>query len=156
MQLAIWILLTLAQAPQASPPVTLLTNAELLRAIKGAPEEEPGQPGLYSISLSPISQYPVIGIRRTVAGRSEVHAKFTDVWYVLEGTATLITGGSVVQGVERQPGEVRGRSIRGGNARSIHPGEFAVVAPGVPHWISKVNGKELLYLVVKVPSAKSR
>jgi mannose-6-phosphate isomerase-like protein (cupin superfamily) len=137
---------------QATPPVTFLNAAALRRAIRTAPEEEPGQPGLYSLTLSGDADYPVIGIRRTAPTRSEVHRGFTDVWYVLEGAGTLVTGGALVDGVETRSGEVRGRSVTGGDARPIRAGDFAVVPAGVPYWVSRVDRKGLLYIVVKVPA----
>lgn len=111
-----------------------ILDAEALRkAIRTAPEERPGQPGLYSLNLSGDDRYPVIGIRRTISTRSELHADFTDVWYVLEGTATLVTGGTIIDGAETATGEIRGRSITGGESRRIRAGDFAVVPAGVPH-----------------------
>ena len=135
-------------------PVTFLDAASLRRAIRGAPEETPGQPGLYSRLLAGPGDYPVIGIRRTAPTRSERHADFTDVWYVLEGSATLVTGGTIVGGVGTGPGETRGRTIAGGDRRAIRPGDFAVIPAGTPHWISQVGAGDLLYLVVKVPLPK--
>jgi mannose-6-phosphate isomerase-like protein (cupin superfamily) len=135
-----------------APAVTFLVDAELRRAIETAPEEIPGQPGLYSLRLSPSSEHPVIGIRRTIPSRSELHANFTDVWYVIDGAGTLVTGGAIVGGVETAPGEIRGASISEGSARRIQKGEFAVIPAGIPHWISGVDGKEILYIVVKVPA----
>jgi mannose-6-phosphate isomerase-like protein (cupin superfamily) len=147
-----WIVVAVAQAISMQPPVTFLTGAELLHAIETAPEETPGQPGLYSLRLSATSESPVIGIRRTQPGRSELHTNFADVWYVLRGDATFVTGGAVVDSVETQPGEIRGRAISGGDSRHLKNGDFAVVPAGVPHWISEIKGKEFLYIVVKVPT----
>ena len=132
-------------------PVKFVDGATLRGMIRSAPEEFPGQPGLYAVRLSGMGQYPVIGIRRTKATQSEVHADLTDVWFVLEGAGTLVTGGTVVGGVETAPKEVRGRSIEGGERRRVRAGDFAIVPAGVPHWISRVEKGELLYLVVKVP-----
>ncbi len=154
MKISAFLLLLLVQSlhaqsvPQAS---TFLTDAELRRAIETASEEQPGHPGLYLLRLSPKSEYPVFGARRTATGKAEVHAEFTDVWYVIEGAATLVTGGSVVDGVSTAPGEVRAQSIKGGSSRVIRKGEFAVIPAGTPHWISGVEGKEILYIVVKTP-----
>lgn len=110
---------------QTNAPITFLSATELRRAIQNAPEEKAGHPGLHSRQLSENSEYPVIGIRRTTPTNSEVHKEFTDVWYVLEGAGTLVTGGAIVEGVESTPGEVRGRSIAGGNARRVRAGDFA-------------------------------
>jgi mannose-6-phosphate isomerase-like protein (cupin superfamily) len=137
-----------AQVPPSS--ITFFTNKELRRAIQAAPEQ-PGQPGLYALRLSPPSESEVVGIRRTTAARSEQHANMTDVWYVIGGKATLVTGGALQGGVETAPGETRGRAITNGNIRDIQKGDYVVIPAGVPHWISKVEGKEFLYIVVKVP-----
>ena len=145
-------------APQpATPadPITFLNAAELRRIIQAAPEEIPGRPGLYSLRLSGETRPTdpvVIGIRRTVPTRSELHAAFADVWYVLDGSATLVTGGAIVDGADTGPGEVRGRRITGGVSRPLGAGDFAVVPAGVPHWVSHVAAGGLLYLVVKVPT----
>jgi quercetin dioxygenase-like cupin family protein len=80
-----------------------------------------------------------------------VHAEFTDVWYVIEGAATVVTGGSVVGGASTTPGEILGQSIKGGSSRTMRKGEFAVIPAGIPHWVSGVEGKEFVYIVVKMP-----
>jgi mannose-6-phosphate isomerase-like protein (cupin superfamily) len=79
----------------------------------------------------------------------------TDVWYVIDGRATLVTGGVMEEGIEVGPGELRGKGITGGTSRNIKKGDYAVIPPGIPHWISKVASKDLLYIVVKVPSTTS-
>ena len=141
--------------PRGQPgPVRFLDAAALRRAIREAPEETPGQPGLYSLRLSDSPAPVVLGIRRSAATRAEVHAGFADVWYVLEGTATLVTGGALVDGAESAPGEIRGRGIAGGEAKRVRAGDFIVVPAGVPHWVSGVETRELVYLVVKVPASR--
>ena len=75
----------------------------------------------------------------------------TDVWHVIEGSATLVTGGSVVDGASTTPGEILGQSINGGSSRKMRKGEFAIIPAGVAHWVSSVDGKEFLYIVVKMP-----
>ncbi|MEP6884883.1 MAG: cupin domain-containing protein [Gammaproteobacteria bacterium] len=154
MKFTAFFFLLLAQVlhAQSTPSATTyLSDSELRRAIENAPPEQPGRAGFYVVRLSSKSDYPVVGIRRTVVGNAEVHAEFTDVWYVIEGAATLVTGGSVVAGVSAGSGEVRGPSIKDGSARKIRKGEFAVIPAGTPHWVSSINGKELLYIVVKMP-----
>jgi mannose-6-phosphate isomerase-like protein (cupin superfamily) len=133
-----------------APPATWLDAAALRRAIRAAPEDS-GEPGLYLLTLSEGAGYRVLGARRTVPARSELHADVADVWYVLQGDATLVTGGQVTEGVPTAAGETRGRGIAGGERRRIRTGDFGVIPAGVPHWVSRV-ARELLYLVIKVPS----
>ena len=93
--------------------------------------------------------YQILTARRDKAGQSEVHAKFTDVIYVVEGTATFVTGGEVVDGKTTAPDEIRGESIKGGTPRKLAKGDVIIVPNNIPHQFVEVN-PPFLYLVVKV------
>lgn len=92
--------------------------------------------------------------RREAPGQAEVHVRDTDLIYVLEGGATFVTGGSVVDGRETAPGEIRGASIAGGETHELAPGDVVVVPNGTPHWFQAVRAP-FLYYVVKVTDAGS-
>jgi glc operon protein GlcG len=92
--------------------------------------------------------YKVHASRREKPGQAEVHESETDIIHVLEGSATFVTGGTVVEGKAIAPGEIRGREISGGEAKTIVPGDVIVVPAGTPHWFREVQGP-LLYYVVK-------
>src|SRR5215475_1098080 len=55
--------------------------------------------------------YMVHASRREKPGMVEVHTKDTDILYVLEGTATVISGGTMVDGKNIAADEIRGREI---------------------------------------------
>jgi glc operon protein GlcG len=93
--------------------------------------------------------YMVHASRRETAGQAEVHELDTDVIYVLSGSATFVTGGSVVNGTTVEPREIRGASIEGGDTRLIGKGDVITVPNGTPHWFKEVRGP-LTYYVVKV------
>jgi glc operon protein GlcG len=96
--------------------------------------------------------YMVHTSRRDQAGQAEVHARDTDIIYVISGSATFVTGGSLVDGRMTAADEVRGASIRGGETRGLGPGDVVVVPNGTPHWFKSVTGP-LQYYVVKVQGA---
>lgn len=97
--------------------------------------------------------FKVHASRREKPGQAEVHTDETDIIYVLQGTATLVTGGEVVDGKETAPMEIRGASIRNGEERKIIKGDVMIVPAGTPHWFEEVGTREpLLYYVVKVSS----
>lgn len=102
------------------------------------------------IDLFRKSGYGAVLVRRTKPGRAEVHTNLTDVWYVIDGTGTLVTGGTMHDGKQTEPGELRGRGISGGITRHIGKGDVIDIPAGVPHWVSAIDGKELVYLTVKV------
>ena len=54
-----------------------------------------------------------------------------------------------MDGTQTAPGEIRGSGISGGEERTIAKGDFIRVPPGVPHWVKKIEGKEIVYIVVK-------
>ncbi len=87
--------------------------------------------------------------RRTEPGEVEIHDYDTDIFYVLEGSATFVTGGKAVATKVTGPGETRAREISGGDERHLTKGDVIVIPKGVPHWFKEVNGP-LLYYVVKV------
>ncbi|MFN0119460.1 MAG: heme-binding protein [Blastocatellia bacterium] len=93
-------------------------------------------------------KYMVHASRRDKAGVAELHEKDADIIYVLEGTATLVTGGSVIEPKTIAPGEIRGPQINGGETRQIAKGDVIIVPAGTPHWFREVPGP-LTYYVVK-------
>jgi uncharacterized protein GlcG (DUF336 family)/quercetin dioxygenase-like cupin family protein len=93
--------------------------------------------------------YMVHASRRETPGQAEIHTKDTDVIYVLDGTATVVTGGEAVNTKVTAPDELRGESIRNGQTRQIAKGDVIVVPNGVPHQFARVTDP-FLYYVVKV------
>jgi glc operon protein GlcG len=122
----------------ASDPVTFIDARDVEAAFAA------GRP------LIETADYKVHASRREGPGQAEVHDRDTDVIHVLSGTATLVTGGRVVEPKATGPGETRGSAIEGGETRRLEPGDVVVVPHGVPHWFKEVPGP-LTYYVVKVP-----
>jgi quercetin dioxygenase-like cupin family protein len=95
--------------------------------------------------------YKVHASRREGPGQAEIHEKDTDIVYVLEGTATLVTGGEVEDGRRTAPEELRGDAIAGGAPRDLSPGDVVIIPAGTPHWFRQVSAP-FTYYVVKVRS----
>ena len=79
----------------------------------------------------------------------EVHASEADLFYVIDGNATLVTGGTVIGGRTTAPGQIRGSSVEGGQTHHLSKGDVMWVPPGVPHWFPQIP-QPLSYLLVKV------
>jgi glc operon protein GlcG len=97
--------------------------------------------------------YKVHASFRDAPGRAEVHQRDTDIIYVLEGAATIVTGGAVVDGSATAVDEIRGSAIRGGEQRQLAKGDVFIVPNGVPHWFTSVRAP-FRYYVVKATSAE--
>ena len=91
--------------------------------------------------------YMVHASRREQPGMAEIHTKDADIVYVLEGSATLITGGNAVNVKPTAPDELRGERIDGGETRPLAKGDVIIVPAGVPHWFKEVSNPFLYYVV---------
>jgi glc operon protein GlcG len=92
--------------------------------------------------------YKVHASRRVEPGQAEIHTLDTDVIYVVDGSATLVTGGKAIDTKEIGPHEIRGTKIEGGQEHQITKGEVIIIPNGVPHQFTAVTG-ELHYFVCK-------
>jgi mannose-6-phosphate isomerase-like protein (cupin superfamily) len=83
------------------------------------------------------------------AASAEIHDASDDVYYVLEGTATLTLGGRLEAPREVEPGEWRGPRIEGGQNFDVKKGDLVIVPRGTPHMRSTV-GKDFAMILIKV------
>jgi len=128
-----------ANEPSASP-VTYLPAKQVSHAfMKGMP-------------LVRGMNFKIDASHRDEPGVVEVHTRDTDIIYMLEGSAALVTGGAVIDGKTIEPEEIRGRESKGGENRVITKGDVVVIPNGTPHWFKEVKGP-INYYVVKVRSA---
>ena len=93
--------------------------------------------------------YRLIGGRHNSPGMGELHKHETDVFYVVDGSATFVTGGTMIDPKEISPGEVRSQTIDGGEAHMLSQGDVIVIPAGTPHWFKDVPSM-VHYFVVKI------
>ena len=131
------VLTTLARAQSPTAGATFIESNKVAAAFaKGMP-------------LLENKEFKIHASRRNAPGVAEIHTRDTDIIHVLEGSATLVTGGSAVEPKTIAPDEIRGKEITGGQSRRIGKGDVIVIPNGVPHWFKQVDAP-LLYYVVKV------
>lgn len=87
---------------------------------------------------------------RSASGGAEVHAHFSDIFFVLSGEATLLTGRTVLHPQEIAPGETRGDSLQDAQSRLLTTGDVVHISPKVPHQLILAPGQVFTYFVVKV------
>ena len=94
------------------------------------------------------NHYTMLAAREST-GSSEVHEHEADIFVVENGTATLVTGGTLVNPQTQKSGEIRGTSISGGERHPVQAGDIIHIPAGVPHQLLVEKGP-FEYFVVKV------
>ena len=120
----------------ASAPVTYFEKEKVTAAFaKGA------------VLFDKSDKYMVHASRRDQPGMGEVHTKDADIIYVLDGTATFVTGGALIEAHNIAAEEIRGKEISGGETRKLVKGDVIIVPAGTPHWFKEVSAPFLYYVV---------
>ena len=130
-----------------SPPI-LLERAAYLKKMARYGD------GSASETLREYPQHSAILSFRSRDGEAEVHQNFADLFFVLAGTATLVTGGIVTNPRAVEPGETRGDSIEGGMRQELKTGDLAHVPAGLPHQMLVAVEKAVTCFVMKIKEAE--
>ena len=130
--------LAVTSAQQSADQVTYVDAAKVAEAFaKGGP-------------LGTGSDHVASVLRRVKPGQVEVHVKETDIFYIVDGSATFVTGGTMVGGKETRPNQMLGTDIQGGQTHQLKKGEFISIPAGIPHWFKDVPASGITYYMVKV------
>ena len=88
------------------------------------------------------------------------HSQITEVYHVIEGNATLVTGGTIENARESSPDSAvvkvlngpstQGGSVQNGVSRRIGQGDVVIIPPNTPHWFSEITTPQIVYLVVRM------
>lgn len=133
-------------------PATYVPKADLAEVVKkSAAGERPASDAL--VKMAPNKQNTVhvnIG-HRTKAGAATVggpgHPDLTEIWYITEGTGTVLTGGRIAGGAERGP-------IENGVNQRVTVGDVIVIPPNTPHTFSGIESDLLVFLNIRIGPGK--
>jgi mannose-6-phosphate isomerase-like protein (cupin superfamily) len=117
--------------------------------------------GEYNVGVGVVHRAKTAG--RSPGGGIE-HSQITEVYHVIEGNATLVTGGTIENPRESAlDGQVvkvlngpstGGGVVHDGVSRKVGPGDVVVIPPNTPHWFSEITSDQIVYLVVRVDPHK--
>ena len=143
------ISLIMPEASAQSATIDHLTQGQLMEQAQLL-EQKAVESGLASAKLAEYPNHYTMIATRTRNGGAEVHLKEADVFIVLRGKATLITGGTVVDPQTVSPGEIRGSAVSGGTPLTLRRGDFVHIPANVPHQLLLKKNSEFVYFVIKV------
>jgi sigma-B regulation protein RsbQ len=152
----------LANGPQRS--ATHVSNDDVQGTLKRAPENSVSDQQIRVVDVGKVNVGIGAVYRSAKATQAAVeHDQMTEVYHIIEGSGTLVTGGTIVNPQRRGPDHpsvrdlngpsVNGTALQNGESRRVGPGDVVVIPAGVGHWFSAVDGS-IRYLVVRVDADK--
>src|SRR5262247_3135339 len=155
--LAVFAMLTITVAAQRggeqnqpAPSITdtkVVTASELAALVAGTPKDRNGNATF--IRLAP---YNVNMEHRIMGQAASVHETEAELFYVLDGAGTLVTGGKLKEEKRTNAENLTGSGVDGGTPRKIAKGDWVMVPEKTPHWFSQVDGTIVL-LSIHLPQA---
>ena len=119
------------------------------KALKLIPKAQAAD-GAAGIKLEEYPNHFTMISMRQKDGGAEVHESFADIFFVVQGSATLLTGGTVQNNETVSAGEMRGTAVVNGKAATLRQGDFAHIPAGLPHQLLVPEGETFVYFVIKV------
>jgi mannose-6-phosphate isomerase-like protein (cupin superfamily) len=142
--------LTPALAQRAPAADKLYTSAAEVQALMAkAKAEGPKQVTVENILT--LSNYRANLEYRSLKGAASIHDTEAEMMYVIDGTGTITTGGTIPDVKRLNPANQTGTDITGGNAQAVSKGDFLIVPAGVPHLIVPTDGTVLTLMTFHVP-----
>jgi len=146
--------IALPQAPSAQSDASMMntfSSAAEVQALlaKAKAERKEGQVAVAEHILS-LAPYTVNLEYRPIDGAVAVHEKEAELVYVIDGSGTLITGGTVVGEKRTNAANLSGTAIDGGTIRTLAKGDFAIIPEGTPHQFKPATGM-LVLMTMHVP-----
>ena len=132
-----------AKTPDTYSPDTLM-------AMEKALSQKTDASGLATQTIKKYSTDYTLLAFRSQSGKAELHEKFADFYFVVEGNATLVSGGQIVNPMTTAPGELRGDSIQDGKETKLKKGDIVHIPADIPHQLMLAKGDTFQYFVIKV------
>ena len=126
------------------------SKQELLERAKHLKELAAKGDGSASETLEKYPHHYTMLAFREKSGGGELHQNFADIFVFLDGHATVVTGGTLVDQKSTGPGEVRAKSVEGGTKQEVRAGDVVHIPAGMPHQTTVADGETVTYFVVKV------
>jgi hypothetical protein len=130
------------------------THEELLARAQHLRQQATQGDGSASETLEKYPHHYTMLAFRNRNGGGELHQNFADLFTIVDGRVTLITGGEMVDAKTVSPGEIRGSSVKGGTRQELKMGDVVHIPAGMPHQMLVADGDTVTYFVVKAEETR--
>ena len=138
------------QAKQPPATKTYTSASDVVAMMAKAKNERKQDQANFIQGLLQLAPYGANLEYRAVVGPAAVHEKEAELFYVIDGSGTLVTGGKLAGETRTNADNLSGTGIDGGNTQNVAKGDFFIVPEKTPHWFSKINGT-LVLMSLHVP-----
>ena len=138
---------------QPAPSITdtkVVTAAEVAALVAGTPKDRNGNANF--IRLAP---YSVNMEHRIMSQAASVHETEAELFYVIDGAGTLVTGGKLTEEKRTNAENLTGTAIQGGVSKRVAKGDWILVPAGVPHQYPAVEAGGLTLMSLHLPKKTS-
>jgi mannose-6-phosphate isomerase-like protein (cupin superfamily) len=133
-----------APSPSAADARTMVSASDVAALIAKAKADRKDDQALLAQSMIRLAPYNVSLEYRAAVATASVHETEAELFYVVDGSATLITGGKLTNEKRTNAANLSGSGIEGGMSRHVAKGDFIMVPEGTPHWFSAIDGTVVL------------
>jgi mannose-6-phosphate isomerase-like protein (cupin superfamily) len=135
-----------AQQPPAAASAgrTMVSATDVTALIAKAKVDRKDGQALLAQSMMQLAPYNVSLEYRAAVANAAVHDTEAELFYVIDGSATLVTGGRLKEEKRTNAANSSGSGIEGGVSRHVAKGDFIMVPEGTPHWFSAIDGTIVL------------
>jgi mannose-6-phosphate isomerase-like protein (cupin superfamily) len=135
----------------ATKPVDVYTKADIQQRTQKLAAQSKSKGGAFAgETIERYGNHLTMLAHREANGSSELHEHDADVFMIVEGDATLVSGGKMVNAHPEGAGELRGSGVDGGEKQKLGVGDIVHIKPNTPHQMLVSPGHTVTYFVVKV------
>jgi len=122
----------------------MVSAADVAALVAKAKAERKDDQPTVAQSLLQLAPYNVSLEYRAAVGNAAMHETEAELFYVIDGSATLVTGGKLTAEKRTNAENLTGTGIEGGVSRHVAKGDFVMVPDHTPHWFSPIDGTIVL------------
>jgi mannose-6-phosphate isomerase-like protein (cupin superfamily) len=132
-------------SPAASAVYPLASSTEVAAAVAKLKREKKEGQALAIVVLKSLAPFSAVVQYNTLEAPPNIHEKDSEIFYVLEGSGTVVLGGKLVNEKRINEANLTGTAVEGGTTIAISKGDFFIAPPRTAHWFNTI--KEPLVMV---------